>query len=112
MYMQKLLPTKLSRAGLKLFLLCVGLAGAPAAQAQCPVANSCTPVSAPSSTFPFGMGIFSVTVGTGTNGFTNTTSGSSDGYKDYSCTKKATVLEGVATTIAINTNTNSDENVR
>jgi PKD repeat protein len=79
--------------------------------AQCPVTNSCTPGAAPSANNIFGMGIYSVTVG-GSSGFTNATSGSTDGYQDYSCTKKATVLEGTSTSITIATNQNANENVR
>ncbi|MFC5271907.1 GEVED domain-containing protein [Adhaeribacter terreus] len=81
--------------------------------AQCPVASSCTPGNAPTSTFPFGMGIFNVSVGSGANGFSNaTTGGASAGYQDYSCTQKATVLEGVSTSISVTTNPNANENVR
>jgi PKD repeat protein len=79
--------------------------------AQCPVASNCTPGTAPTASFPFGMGIYNVTVGSGPSGFTNpTTTGSSAGYENFSCTKKATVAEGVATTISVTTNPN--ENVR
>jgi PKD repeat protein len=82
-------------------------------QAQCPIAATCTPGNAPASAYPFGMGIYEVTVGTGANGFSNPTSlGITDGYQDYSCTKKATVLEGAATAIAVTTNPNVNENVR
>lgn len=81
--------------------------------AQCPVTNSCTPGNAPASSLPFGMGIFNVTTGSGANGFINpTTGGSSAGNQDYSCLKKATVLEGVATPISVTTNPNVNENVR
>jgi PKD repeat protein len=82
------------------------------AKAQCPIASNCTPGTAPSSAFPFGMGIYDVVIGTGTSGFNNTTPGAPDGYKDYSCTKKATVLEGAPTSIAVYTNQNVNENVR
>jgi PKD repeat protein len=110
--MQKLLRVTKSLFGIPLCLFLTTILSSNLAQAQCPVANSCTPGSAPTSVFPFGMGIYSVTVG-GATGFTNATSlGASDGYKDYSCTKKATVKEGVSTTISVSTNVNSDENVR
>ena len=82
------------------------------ASAQCPVANSCTPGQAPASAHPFGMGIYSVAVGSGPNGFSNATGGVTDGYQDYSCNKKATVLEGTPVSIAITTNPNVNENVR
>ncbi|KAA9325495.1 PKD domain-containing protein, partial [Adhaeribacter soli] len=82
------------------------------ANAQCPVANSCTPGTAPAGNHIFGMGILSVTIGSGPNGFSNTTGGVTDGYQDYSCTKKATVSEGVPTAISITTNPNVNENVR
>ncbi|KAA9325052.1 GEVED domain-containing protein, partial [Adhaeribacter soli] len=80
--------------------------------AQCPVANSCTPGIAPAGNHIFGMGILSVTVGSGPNGFSHTTSGVTDGYQDYSCTKRATVSEGVPTAISVTTNPNVNENVR
>src|SRR5688572_33167890 len=96
-----------------LSLFCLVLLTSNNLLAQCPVANSCTPGSAPTSVFPFGMGIYNVTVGSGTTGLVNTTTlGVSDGYKDYSCTKQATIKENVATTISVTTNPNSDENVR
>jgi PKD repeat protein len=96
-----------------LSFFCIVLLNSNDLLAQCPSANSCTPGSAPTSVFPFGMGIYNVTVGSGISGFVNTTSlGASEGYKDYSCSKQATIKENVATTISINTNPNSDENVR
>src|SRR5690606_21065708 len=80
---------------------------------QCPVPNSCTPGNAPASSFPFGMGIYEVTIGSAIAGFSNiTTGGASAGYQDYSCTQKATVLEGTAIPINIATNPNANENVR
>ncbi|HSI91517.1 MAG TPA: GEVED domain-containing protein [Adhaeribacter sp.] len=81
------------------------------ANAQCPVASTCTPGNAPSVVFPFGMGIYNVVVG-GTPGFTNPTGGVSQGYMDYSCTKKATVAEGTNVPITVTTNNFTDENVR
>jgi PKD repeat protein len=96
-----------------LFLSCFCLVffNAGRVQAQCPVANSCTPGAAPAANVVFGMGIYSVTVG-GASGFTNTTGGVTEGYQDYACTKKATVPEGTNTAIAITTNQNVNENVR
>lgn len=91
-----------------LFFLFVHLANA-----QCPVASGCTPGTAPASAHLFGMGIYNVTVGSGPNGFSNaTTGGVTDGYQNYSCTKKATVLEGAPTVISVTTNPNAEENVR
>ncbi|WP_234462564.1 GEVED domain-containing protein [Adhaeribacter terrigena] len=59
------------------------------------------------------MGIYNVSVGSGANGFSNpTTGGASAGYQDYSCTQKATILEGVSTAISVTTNPNANENVR
>ncbi|MBK0403051.1 PKD domain-containing protein [Adhaeribacter sp. BT258] len=82
-------------------------------KAQCPVANSCTPGNAPASSFPFGMGIYNVTIGSGTTGISYpTTGGAPAGYQDYSCTQKATILEGVSTTISVTTNPNLNENVK
>src|SRR5688572_23470322 len=99
--MKRLFPSTL----IKIFALVAGFLFSNSIFAQCPITNSCTPGSAPSSVFPFGMGIYNVTVGFGTTGFVNTTTGgTSDGYKDYSCTKQATVKEGITTAISITTN--------
>src|SRR6478735_1059012 len=80
---------------------------------QCPITNSCTPGNAPASSFPFGMGIYNVSISGSVIGFTNPTpGGASAGYQDYSCKQKATVLEGVSTSISIATNPNANENVK
>ena len=95
---------------LSAFLLFIGLLLAPlAGWAQCPPATStCTPGSAPSSSFPFGMGILNVTLGT----INNTTPGVQDGYRDYACTIGATLTVGQNYSISIRTNTGADETVR
>ncbi|RTQ48163.1 PKD domain-containing protein [Hymenobacter gummosus] len=92
-----------------LFLAVAGWLTAPAAQAQCPAATSaCTPGSAPSSSFPFGMGILNVTLGT----INNTTSGVQDGYRDYSCTIGTSLTIGQDYPLTVRTNASADENVR
>lgn len=79
------------------------------ASAQCPTAASaCTPGGAPATNAAFGMGIFNVTLGA----INNTTAGTSDGYKDYSCTQNASLVIGTDAAISIKTNTNADETVR
>lgn len=91
-------------------LLFVGLLMLPlAGWAQCPpAASACTPGSAPSSSFPFGMGILNVTLG----GINNTTTGVQDGYRDYACTLGATLTVGQNYSISVRTNANADETVR
>ncbi|PJJ61054.1 GEVED domain-containing protein [Hymenobacter chitinivorans] len=90
-------------------LLAGGLLLAPPARAQCPAAASaCTPGSAPSSSYAFGMGILNVTLGS----INNTTNGVQDGYRDYSCTLATALTEGTDYALSIRTNTNTDENVR
>ncbi|WP_167855603.1 GEVED domain-containing protein [Hymenobacter fodinae] len=54
------------------------------------------------------MGIYTVTLA----GTTITTAGSTDGYKDYSCTQTASLVVGTDVPISIKTNPNADENVR
>ncbi|SNC60353.1 Por secretion system C-terminal sorting domain-containing protein [Hymenobacter gelipurpurascens] len=79
------------------------------ALAQCPAAtSSCTPGGAPAANTAFGMGIFNVTMGS----INNSTPGSFEGYKDYSCTQNAALLIGTDAPISIKTNSNADENVR
>ncbi|TGE18666.1 GEVED domain-containing protein [Hymenobacter elongatus] len=91
------------------FVLLPLLALSPPAQAQCPAATStCTPGSAPSSNYPFGMGILNVTLGT----INTTSAGVQDGYRDYSCSGGATLTVGTDYTITVRTNANADENVR
>ncbi len=90
-------------------LLLVGLTSTTG-YAQCPIANSCTPLGAPAANLVFGMGIFNVNVNNGA--INNTTLGASQGYQDYSCTTGATLLPGVTYPISIQTNANVNENVR
>ncbi|MCB2377344.1 GEVED domain-containing protein [Hymenobacter sp. BT635] len=85
------------------------LLGAASGQAQCPAATSaCTPGAAPSSSYPFGMGILNVTLGT----INNTTAGVQEGYRDYSCTGGAALNVGTDYPITVRTNTGTDETVR
>ena len=77
--------------------------------AQCPPATSaCTPGSAPTSAYAFGMGILNVTLGS----INNTTSGIQDGYRDYACTLGASLTVGQGYPISIRTNSGVNETVR
>jgi PKD repeat protein len=95
---------------LGVFLLLAGVLLTPRASwAQCPPATSaCTPGSAPSSSFPFGMGILNVTLNT----INNTTTGVQDGYRDYACTLGTTLTVGQNYPISVRTNASADETVR
>src|SRR5690606_14656041 len=94
-----------------LLLLVFGLGWLqPSAQAQCPVANACTPGNAPSGNLIFGMGIYNVNVNNGA--INHTTAGASQGYQNYSCTVGASLFASVAYPISIQTNSNANENVR
>ena len=76
------------------------LLAAPAAQAQCPIAATCTPGRASSPLIvanAVGAGIANVTFGT----INNTTLGHADGYRDYSCTLNASLTVGSNYTISI-----------
>src|SRR6478735_8639634 len=90
-------------------LLLGGLANS-SANAQCPVANACTPGNPPAANLVFGLGILNVNVNNGA--INNTTLGASQGYQDYSCTIGASLLPGVAIPISIQTNANVNENVK
>ncbi len=91
-------------------LLLMLLFAAGSANAQCPIASTCTPGSAPSANWVFGMGIFNVNVNNGA--INNTTSGASQGYQNYSCTIGANLTATVAYPISIQTNPNVNENVK
>lgn len=94
-------------AGLSLLLL-------PAlAQAQCPVAATCTPGPASSPVASgFGMGIYNVTLGN----INNTTAGYSAGFQDFSCATtgavSTTLTVSTATAISVRNGTAANENVR
>ncbi|MCC3159436.1 GEVED domain-containing protein [Hymenobacter sp. 15J16-1T3B] len=92
-----------------LFLVLAGWFSALSAAAQCPATtSSCTPGSAPASSYPFAMGIFNVTLGT----INSTTAGVADGYRDYSCTVGTSLTIGQNYTLQVRTNASADENVR
>ena len=79
-----------------------------ASWAQCPV-PACVPgpASSPQAALA-GMGIFNVTLGS----LNNTTPGTADGYRDYSCTLGTALSPGLAYPVSIRTNANTNENVR
>lgn len=101
-------PVRLRRLAPFLLGLAGGLSASTAA-AQCPAAtSSCTPGSAPSSAYPFAMGILNVTLGT----LNNTTPGVTDGFKDYACTQGTALTIGQSYTMQVRTGAGADENVR
>lgn len=81
--------------------------------AQCPTTASCTPgaaTAASSLTTVYKMGIYNVTLGS----INNSTTGYTDGYKDYSCTIGTNLTVSTATAISVKNGTVSgaNENVR
>ena len=79
------------------------------AVAQCPVTAACTPGRASNAqAVVFGMGIFRVRLGS----IDTTTAGNPDGYQSYSCTQRTSLAPGLGYPITIDTNANTDENVR
>jgi PKD repeat protein len=76
--------------------------------AQCPVANTCTPGTATNAGQGFAMGIYNVTFNT----INKSSGGDTQGYQDYSCTDKTTVLAGNTYAISVTTGSNIQENVR
>jgi PKD repeat protein len=108
--MLKLLQVPGSRWWFPILLLLITVVGS--ANAQCPIANTCSPApgSAPSANWVFGMGIFNVNVNNGA--INNTTAGASQGYQNYSCTIGANLTATVAYPISIQTNPNVNENVK
>src|SRR5688572_10422950 len=90
------------------FACALQLFGGFAANAQCPLASSCTPGNPPNANLTFGMGIYHVSFGN----INNATAGVTDGYQDYSCTIGANLIAGIAHPIQINTNPNVGENVK
>lgn len=79
------------------------------AVAQCPVTAACTPGRASNAqAVVFGMGIFRVRLGS----IDTTTAGNPDGYQHYSCTQRTSLAPGLGYPITIDTNANTDENVR
>ncbi|RZK53342.1 MAG: PKD domain-containing protein, partial [Hymenobacter sp.] len=86
---------------------------APAlSQAQCPVATvNCTPGAASAAaalTSFYQMGIYNVTLGS----INNTTSGYTDGFKDYSCALSTNLTVSTPASITIRNGTKAPENVR
>ncbi len=77
------------------------------AQNQCPVNNSCTPSSAPLNNTAFGMGIYRVHL----SNLDTTTNGSIDGYRDYSCLRRASLVQGSTYTLRVQTGLSAAENV-
>ena len=78
-------------------------------QAPCPAAPTCMPGLASTPVSAFGAGITSVQLGS----VINKTSGNYiEGYQDFSCIDSATVTAGSNISVAINTSTVIDENVR
>jgi len=83
------------------------------AQGQCPIATSCTPAKATSTlASSYGMGIYSVTLGS----LNNTSGNYTEGYQDFSCaTTGATstsLTVSTPTAISIQNGTLANENVR
>ncbi|WP_324677333.1 GEVED domain-containing protein [Hymenobacter sp. GOD-10R] len=98
-----------SASAYSFFLLLLAVLPVLSHAQTCPAATStCTPGSAPSTNFPYGMGIFNVTLGT----INNSTSGVTDGYKDYSCTQNTNLTLGTTVPFTVQTNTAVGENVR
>ena len=75
-------------------------------QAQCPTIPGCTPNSAPTASAAFGMGIYRVRLA----GLDTTTNGSADGYRDYSCLRRANLLQGSTYTLRVQTGASAAEN--
>lgn len=93
-----------------LFFIVWGLIWGQQAQAQCPIANQCTPGNASNAQAAlFGGGIFQVRIGTT---FTNNTAGAADGYRDYCNLGAVQVIVGTPISISIRTGNNFNENVR
>ena len=93
-------------------MLTVGAVQTARAQTTtCPIAAGCTPGNASSSQANlYGMGILNVTVGN--NLINNTTPNYTEGYKDYSCSKNATLTVAQPAAISVRTGPNVAENVR
>lgn len=80
-------------------------------RAECPAAAGCTPGAASASstlTATYKMGLYNVTLGT----INNSTSGYTDGYKDYSCTVGTSLTVSTTAAISITNGTVANENVR
>lgn len=84
-----------------LFLLCISYANA-----QCPSSN-CIPGAAPLNNTALGLGIYRIQLAT----LDTTTNGSIDGYQDYSCQRRATLLQGSTYTLRVQTGATVAENV-
>ena len=76
------------------------------AQTQCPITAACTPSSAPVSAATFGMGIYRVQLAA----IDTSTNGSIDGYRDYSCQRRASLLQGSSYTLTVRTGASAAEN--
>ena len=76
------------------------------AQNQCPLTATCTSGSALTVNASFGMGIYRVQLAA----IDTTTNGSADGYRDYSCQRRANLLQGSTYTLHVQTGTSAAEN--
>ena len=89
----------------------LALGASPTAQAQCPIAATCTPGPASSPiASSFGLAILNVTVGN--NLINRTSTGYTAGYHDFSCTNNAALIVGQSYAISVRTTTNAVQNVR
>ena len=76
------------------------------AQAQCPTAPGCVPGSSPAASASFAMGIYRVQLAD----LDTTTNGGVDGYRDYSCQRRANLRQGSTYTLRVQTGTSAAEN--
>jgi PKD repeat protein len=78
-------------------------------QAQCPIANACTPGNAsnPQAAL-FGGGIFQVTIGS----FTRTSAGASEGYVDNCAVGTINITLGAPASVSVKTGNTFSENLR
>ena len=74
--------------------------------AQCPLIAGCIPNAAPASSAAFGMGIYRVQLAN----LDTTTNGSTDGYRDYGCLRRASLLQGSTYNLRVQTGTSAAEN--
>ncbi len=95
---------------LLLLALCFGVTGVFQSQAQCPLANTCTPGNATNSSAGiFGGGIYQVRIG---STFVNNSGGATDGYKDYCSLGAINISLGAPFNIYVKTGNNISENLK
>lgn len=75
-------------------------------KAQCPFPATCTLGAAPIASIQFGMGIYRVQLAN----LDTTTNGSADGYRDYSCLRRANLVQGSTYTLRVQTGASAAEN--